>query len=301
MDEKNKPVTSEEFNKQIREENNLPPKEETPKKTNFVTVIMIIVFILSIVAGLTLIVLAAITVIQKANNNDKPEPNEVVTKPVIKKLTEEDVKIYEDIMDYALRIRYTKDELSVKDFTNQQILTFGANMDLTKDGKFTKKELRESIEETFGSIAYKDEDILCTIDNKPFYVYNSEKEEYSYATNVDHGHGAAGHFLKYNYFQSAEKDETNGILTIKYKIMYGKYEDDMVSPIIELYLNQKDSLEKKNALYMDDPNKPTEDETKRKEIIDKTYKDNEDKFAITTFTFEKGKKGVYAFKKVETK
>ena len=109
MEEEKKPVTSEEFNKKIREENGLPEKvEEPPKKTSTVIVVLIIVFVLAFLAGLVLLGLKAYGDIKKTstnnpdepevvNNNDKPEVKEdtIVTlkeediKDVIEKLTNE--------------------------------------------------------------------------------------------------------------------------------------------------------------------------------------------------------------------
>ena len=303
MDENNKPVTSEEFNKQIREEKGLPEKEPKENKTNAVTVVMIIIFILSFVAGLVLIVAAIVTVVNKTNEvnttTPKDDPKPVENKVV--KLKEEDIKDYEDLMNYIIRIRGVKLSLNVKEITNQQLISYGLGHAKEKDNKYLKADVKEEIQKAFGDIDYKDENLLCSIDKEPFYEYDSEKEEYVYATKYNHGHGGEGGFDKYMFFHDAEKDETNGTLTIKYKIIYGIYQSDIMVPDIDLFLTAQDASEHKNQIYDMDDNNPVEDEAKRKEIVNKTYEEYKDKLTITTFIFEKDSKGNYGFKSVESK
>ena len=304
MDEKNKPVTSEEFNKQLREEKGLPEKEPVENKTKPITVIMIIIFILSFVAGCVIIVTAIVTVVNKINESNTtipagtpaPEENRIV------KLSEEDIKDYEDIMKYVLRVRYDKDSFTSKDFTNQQILMYGISYAEKEDDEYTKKAINEAITKAFGNIEYKDEDIICNIDKKPLYEYNSTTETYRFTTKYsNHGHGGEGDFDRYYFFQEAERDEDKGILTVKYKIIYGIYQGDLMVPDIDLFLNAKDSIADKNKIYDMDDNSPIDDASKKKEIVDETYEKYRDEIPVTTVIYEKDSNGNYVFKSVESK
>lgn len=304
MDENNKPVTSEEFNKQIREEKGLPEKEPVENKTKPITVIMIIIFILSFVAGCVIIVTAIVTVVNKINESNTtipagtpaPEENRIV------KLSEEDIKDYEDIMKYVLRVRYDKDSFTSKDFTNQQILMYGISYAEKEDDKYTKKAINEAITKAFGKIEYKDEDIICNIDKKPLYEYNSTTESYAFTTKYSyHGHGGEGDFDRYYFFQEAERDEDKGILTVKYKIIYGIFQGDLMVPDIDLFLNAKDSIADKNKIYNMDDSNPIDDADKKKEIVNETYEKYRDEIPVTTVIYEKDSTGNYVFKSVESK
>lgn len=300
VEENTKPVTSEEFNKQLREEKGLPEKEKKEEKANAVTILMIIIFILSFVAGLTVIIAAIVTVVNKSNEMNAVTPKggpEPVEKKVVE-LKETDIKDYESIINYIIKIRGEETSYDVSKVTNQQMLVYGLSNAKQTGEKWAKKDVKEAIGKAFGNKEYKDEDILCFVEKTPLYEYDSEKEEYFFTTKYEHGHGGDGGYDRYYFFQSAEKDEEKGILTIKYKIIYGIYQSDIVIPKLDLFTNAKDASEEVNQIYT---SKEGDYEEHKEEIVNKVYEENKDKLPTTTFIFEKDSSGNYAFKSVESK
>ena len=307
MEEEKKPVTSEEFNKKIREENGLPEKvEEPPKKTSPVIVVLIIVFVLAFLAGLVLLGLKAYGDIKKTstntpdepevvNNNDKPE----VKEDTIVTLKEEDIKDYDTLIQYFIRIMDTKGILEAKDFSNQEILFSSYALELDNKGSFSSEDLKKAVQKVFGDVKYTDEPIKCRICGNALYKYDSEGKTYEQAPSTDHGHGGEGGLRFKYFFENGTRNETKGTMELNLKIVYAEYMGDVYGPSQNLYLTAEDAAKTKNGVNP----APTDEEAGygTDEDYKAVYDKYKDKIAVTTFTFEKDSTGNYGFKKVETK
>lgn len=231
---------------------------------------------------------------QESKQEQKNEEKEESEKVDIEKLTKEDISEYETLIDQILQIRLDKTELSAKELTNQQILKIGIYKLNNYNEEIKKDQLKKAIVETLGNIEYKDEDYLCPEDNKAIKIYDSESE--TYKQNTEHGGHGSQYFRLYKYFQDATKNDKDGIISISYKIMYGRY-DGISGPGYTIYQNAKDSMSKENVLF----DQLIESESEAKKKIDEFYDANKDKFAVTTFTFTKDQSGNYVFKDVVSK
>ncbi len=231
------------------------------------------------------------------DDGKKEESEDKEDKVTVFPLEESEIKKYEEIMKQMVRLRREKSELNVSDISNQVLLRISIS-DLIKEGPVSKDALKAVIEKNYGNIEYTDEDIICTLENIPFIIYNSENGEYSYNPNHRaHGGDGIGAFYTNYYFQSAEQDETNGTLTIKYKILFGLYYEDVASKVPIYYKNSTDSFNKTNEIFKDMTIEPA----KYDETANQVYEQHKDELPITTFTFEKDKTtGNYVFRKVVT-
>ena len=306
MEEEKKPVTSEEFNKKIREENGIAEKVVEPTKTSPVIVILVIVFVLAFLAGLVLLGLKAYGDIKKkptdnpsdpevVNNNDKPE----VKEDKIVKLTEADIKDYDTLIQYFIRIMDTKGKLEAKDFNNQEILFSSFALELDNKGYFSSEDLKKAVQKVFGDVKYTDEPIKCRICGNALYKYDSEGKTYEQAPSTDHGHGGEGGLRFKYFFENGTRNETKGTMEINLKVVYAEYMGDVYGPSQNLYLTAEDAAKTKNGVNP----APTDEEAGygTDEDYKAVYDKYKDKISVTTFTFEKDSTGNYGFKKVETK
>ena len=301
MEEEKKPVTSEEFNENLKKEKTEYTSSNVQEndKTNPIMIILIIIFILSFLAGCAFTVINLMNKDKKTNNNNT-ETN-TVTEPTaepekIEELKEIDVKGYEEIIlkiDFA---RDTASELEASKLTNQQILRIGLSDEITNKGYFTSEELKKSIKTQLGDIEYNDEPIKCLVCGNALYKYSNEEKVYEQAPSNDHGHGPAGGLYKQKYFVSAIKNDTKGTLEINYKILYGEYVDDVGSPSSNIYFNAEDAKNRTNGIVKTDEINGYE-----KEDFDIAYENNKNDIPVTTYSFAKDSEGNYVFKKVSVK
>ena len=295
MEDDKKPVTSEEFNKKVKEDNKKYASNnvEEPIKSSPIIILLVIIFLASFTAGC---VITVMNLINKNNNNNVEEPVEKPSEPdKIEELKEIDIKGYEDIMEKIDFARAEKLEFSSSDLDNQQILRIGLTDELTSKGYFTSQGLKTSIKSQLGDIKYEDESIKCLVCGNALYKYSSEEKLYEEAPSTDHGHGSYGAFSKVKYFEKATKNETKGTLDISYIILYGVYFDDSDMPNKNIYKYPEDSLKGQNGLLEDN------DEGYTKEDFDKVYEEKKKELPIVTYSFEKNKEGNYVFKKVSVK
>ena len=236
---------------------------------------------------------------KKEEKKEKKKEDEKKEESKIVELKEEDVQIYKELIDLVLYEKYDADSLDISKTDNNLILNY-AMAYLKNPESISKQELNNTIKKLFGDVKYTDEDVKCkcTISDAPLMKYDAEKEMY---TNThSHSHGT-NYFKMYRYFQNAEKNETDGTLTISYKIVYGVHVQDVAGPSNDLYLNAKDSKNNTNQVYTKpDGEDPLTGEALEKKVTE-VYEANKEKFPVTTFYFEKDSSGNYGFKKVETK
>lgn len=286
MDEDKKPV--EEKTKEEVKEVKVEPENN---KTNPIMIILIAVFLISFIAGCVFTV-KNLTNKNKNNTETNTEPKNNNEPDKIEELKEIDVKGYNEIIEKIDFAKDLKTDLDVTGLDNQQILRIGLDDEFTNKGYFTKDELKKSIKAQLGDVSYNDEPIKCLVCGNSVYKYSAEEGVYEEAPSIDHGHGPAGTLYKQKYFVSASKNETKGTLDIKYKILYGEYQDESGIPSSNVYLSAEDAANRKNGLLA------TNDNGYDKEAFDKAYEDNKDKIPVTTYSFVKDSDGNFVFKKV---
>jgi hypothetical protein len=278
------------------------PAPEAPKKKGKGGLILIILALLAL-GGFAVwyFVLGGDKVLSGKQEEPQQEEKEEEKKeekkeePKVTTLTEKDIEEYSPMITTILAYTEGKTTLKATDLNNQQILDIGY-MGIAGSGTISKEELKKSIEKRLGNVKYTDESILCAIDNKPLIIYDAENGTYTY-DGASHGHGGVGSPYRYDYFQSAEKDETNGIVTINYKFLYGNNPGDVGAPEAHFYKTAKDSTAKQNSIYDEDDAEPD----KVREIADKVYEDKKNELPTVTFKFVKNANGDYSFSELTTK
>ena len=296
MEEDKKPVTSEEFNKKLKEENKDYANFNEPEKpkVNILLIFLIIIFFGSFIAG------CVFTIINLSSNtntitNTQTDPEPTVDPDKIEELKEIDVKGYLDIIEKIDFARDTKKDFALSDLSNQQILRIGLSDEVTNKGYFSSSNLKKSIESQLGKIEYKDEQIKCLVCGNAIYNYSEEEKLYESVPSINHGHGPAGSLYKQRYFEKAVRNETKGTLEISYKILYGEYQDESGIPSSNVYISAEDAASKQNGLLT------TDDNGYDKDSFDSVYKEKNDIIPTTTYSFEKNDDGNYVFKKVSVK
>ena len=281
--------------------------EEKPKKSK--AGLIVIILLLLVLAGF------AVWYFVLGGNGSKKEepknePEQQNTKPEVKEdtivnLTENDIKDYDTIFRYFIRIKDTKDVLETKDFSNQQILfsTHAINETTLAGKDFSAEDLKKAIQKLYGDVSYTDEDIKCTICGQTWYKYDETTKSYKYTPEV-YGHGGEGGLRFEYYFDNGTRNETKGTMEINLKVVYGDYQGDISGPNLNLYLNAKDAREKKNGVNeeaKEDPNTGNINGYDKPEDYKAVYDEHKDEIPVTTFYFEKDSSGYYGLKKVETK
>ena len=228
----------------------------------------------------------------------KEEKKEEETKEEAKivELKEEDVKEYESLINEVLYVKLDKDELSVNDLSNQDILFFGLNgmYDFKEKTKVNAEVVKSNIIKKLGSVNYMDENYLCRMDKR---LLLSFKENGEYIVNTDHG-GHGSYILRvYKYFQSAEENQDKGILTIKYKMIFLPFDDILVAVGFNTFATEKDAFNETNVLKS--VNVPEDYKGTRDDLVKEVYDDNKDKIPVVTVTFEKDMTGNYVFKSIK--
>lgn len=283
-------------------ENEKEVKEEIKKEDNknssngmkkmLVVVIILVLTILGLVGYITydkLLSKEEPKTTTETNNNKKEETPKTDTnkKEENRELTKEEQEIFdnkiENLNSYFSKYFPLNNAKTV--VSNDELLLYA----LIKIGfdkeSFTGNDVNKIIKETFGnSVSVTNKDIICAIDNEPFYKYNAVSNTYT-KTDYNHGHSGPGFMETKNYIESANiKDEKT--VTINTKIVYVAYRADIWGPTSELYKTYLDAEKGQNPIYVDE----TEDGI---EVTDSIYQKIKDKLPTTTYTFEKNSEGYY--------
>ncbi len=277
--------------------------EEPKKKSKLPLILLIIILLAAIGFAVWFFVLGGNG--SKSNNDNKEEQKQEEkqnekeenkpAEPV--KVTEAEAAVYKDFIGEIIQLKGSNAEFANTEIKNQDILYFAYNRDELK-GKteFTSSELANVIKANgFGDISYTNETINCFC-GQPLIEYSAENDKYVRGL-TEHAHGGKSFLENRQFFVDGEKDEGNGTLTLKYKVVYGQTQDDLYVPNPNLYPTAQDSINKTNGFFEEGESKyyGTDEDYK------KAFDEFGDKIPMTTFYFEKGESGVYTFKKVETK
>ena len=261
------------------------------KKDNKGFVIAIIVLIL-VVFGLIFYILYDKGIILKSDGNEEIVEKDAKTKENVKALSNEEKELFiekiEGINTFAEY--YPLDDVNKID--NQDLL-YKLAFKIGFGKSFSEKSMTEMIKNYFGD-AYniKNEDIICSVDNEPFYIYNSDTNMYRYDVNSTHGHGTSGSVRKIVVKYVDGKKENDKKITINTKLLYATYCGDTCGPNFAYYKSYEDSVKNQNPILGEI------DSDTEIELTDDLYKTIEDKLPVTTFTFTKKNSNTYNLESV---
>lgn len=269
----------------------IEPQKEEKKSKIFIVVIILIVVILGLVGYI-----AYDKLTQKEDNKieekdktkkeepKKEEPQKEETRELSAVEKEKFEEIIENINPYFSQYYPITNVKNI--INNDELLSFA----LIKIGydkqTFTGNDVDKIIKENFGnSVSVTNKDIICAIDNEPFYTYNATSNTYTKAA-YNHGHGGQGFMLVKNYFESSNiKDEK--AVTINAKVLYLGYVSSTWGPSYEVFKTYLDAEKRTNPVYQkNESEEPIE-------FNDNFYQSIKDKLPTTTYTFEKNNEGYY--------
>ena len=267
-----------------------PTKKEKSSKSLVVIIIILIIAILGLVGYIAYDKLA-----QKEDKQTEEKDKEKTTKEEEKEKKEENREltqvekekfenIIKNINPYFSQYFPVNSPKNV--INNDELLLF-ALIKLGFDKQtFTGNDVEKIIKDNFGnSVSVTNKDIMCSIDNNPFYTYDATSNTYTKATNYNHGHDGPGFMETNNYFESSNiKDEK--IVTINAKIMYLGYRSSTWGPTYEVFKTYDDAKKGTNAVYKDEKEEPID-------FNDGFYQSIKDKLPTTTYTFEKNSEGYF--------
>lgn len=179
----------------------------------------------------------------------------------------------------------------VNQIPNQEVL-FNLAFEIGFGKSFSEKTMTEKIKYYFGdSYKINNEDIICSLDKEPFYIYNSNTNMYRFATDSVHGHGGLGSIreIVVNYVSGKV---LNDKITIDTKLLYSTYCGDTCGPNYAYYASYQDVFDNKPILGQED------DFENEIELTDELYKTIESKLPTTTFTFIKRNSDTYNLESV---
>lgn len=166
---------------------------------------------------------------------------------------------------------------------------FDRNLLFYTEGKTVSgADVVEFYKRYFGNDDIKNEDILCPIDNKPIFEYDSETGVYRYSSNI-HAHGALPVIYdKYAYPISIEKlKKANGEILYEVKMhkMFGDYCSDICELTSHFYGTYEDSLNQENAIVKKEDYDNWEDYFASSQEIEKIYSTYQEQFPVYKYTF----------------
>lgn len=232
-------------------------------------------------------------IFNKKDNSETKEENKKENNKE-RKLTEEEKEKFKERIE---TITNTFDmSFPIEDITkisNQELLSFASSKLANNNGRFSSEEVEKLITKYFGSnIKITHENILCSIDNVPFYDYDSTSKQYVFHENHP-GHGGNGSVQGYYYFVDGKVTNENKIV-INSHIIYGIYKGDTWGPQNSYYKSAQDSKSGEPIIGKKDG----EIEIK---LTDDLYNSVKDKLPTTTYTFEKDKNGNYNLISIQVK
>ena len=217
---------------------------------------------------------------EEEKKEEKQEENKDESKEVA--LSESEKETLNKYIDYFITNNTSyKTKILIKDLSSQEILlaTYGINGNF--DNTISEDTMNTIVKNTFGDVSFEHETIKCKVCGSDMYVYSSTNKNYVESTNHP-GHGGGAIVDKAIYFESAEKNEANNTLTVKYKIVYSQICDDLYSPPENYYPTITDLKNSTNAFYSS-PLDPTDGIT-----FDTVYNEFGSKipYTVATFGFE---------------
>lgn len=238
-------------------------------------------------------------IFNKKDNSETKEENKKENNKE-RKLTEEEKEKFKERIE---TITNTFDmSFPIEDVTkisNQELLSFASSMLMTdsnmngRPAKFSSEEVEKVITKYLGSnFKVTHENIVCSLDNVPFYDYDSTSKQYVFHENHP-GHGGNGGVQGYYYFVDGKVTNENKIV-INSHIIYGIYKGDTWGPQNSYYKSAKES---QNG----EPIIGKRDSDENIELTDDLYNSVKDKLPTTTYTFEKDKDGYYNLVSIQVK
>lgn len=210
-------------------------------------------------------------------------------KPSIRTLTTtEQESLLTQVKDYTTFFadKYPLENISA--ITNQEALYFAYIQSDVGLNDFMESQLEKTLEKYFGANhPYFHEDIICTLENTPLFVYNSAKREYTFQDT--HGHGGVQLYQVEAFYVDGTVEE-NTIYKVNTHILYGGVRGDTVGPRTAYYSSYEIDDEDLVLSY---------DDGKDHELTEEEYQKIKNNLPITTFTFQKDKEGNYALENVK--
>lgn len=189
-------------------------------------------------------------------------------------------------------------EYDVSSLSNQEKLWFVVETDdlydktlnfYSEGSLVSAEDVIEFYKRYFGDSEIENEDILCPIDNKPIFEYNSKEGYYKYSDN-SHLHGGISYIYdKYSYPISVEKiRKANGdiLYEVKMNKMFGDYCTDICGITSNFYGTYEDSLNKENSLISSNEYEDWEDYFTSNEKVESLYNKIKDELPVYTYVFE---------------
>lgn len=278
-----------ELKEEIKEELKQEFNQQNNKKSKGLIIVIII---------LGLVVLGLIGYIaydklsEKDSNPKTKEENKKDIKEVVKdtarELTDDEKNRFEDIItkinQYFSKYYPVTNPQTI--IANDELLTFALVRIGYSNESFTGDEVVKIIKTYFGnSVSVTNKDIICAIDNEPFYTYNATTNMYK-KSSYSHGHDGIG-FMDSKYFFESGSVKDDKEFTINAKVLYAGYRSGTWGPTSEYFGSYEDAKKGTNALYKSD----NEDEDIN--LTDDLYQSIKDKFPTTTYKFEKNSEGYY--------
>ena len=243
----------------------------------------VIIILLLVIVGLAGFICYDQFVVKK----ESEKASTIEKQEAVRELTDIEKQVF-TIRINALNAKFSKlyPFTSVTSISNQELLNYGL-IGLYGRDSFTTDEIEENIRHVFGNgITIKHEDIICNIDKKPFYNYDSSTKTYNKNSEM-HGHDGGDELRDTKfYYISAKMLEENKII-IEAKVLYGVMCSGICVPNNSYYASYNDSKNHKNAVITS--KKDGEEIT----LTDDLYKSIENKLPITTYEFEKDANGSY--------
>lgn len=188
-------------------------------------------------------------------------------------------------------------EYDVSSLSNQEKLWFVVETDdlydktlnfYSEGSLVSAEDVIEFYKRYFGDSEIENEDILCPIDNKPIFEYNSKEGYYKYSYN-SHLHGGISYIYdKYSYPISVEKiRKANGdiLYEVKMNKMFGDYCTDICGITSNFYGTYEDSLNKENSLISSNEYEDWEDYFTSNEKVESLYNKIKDELPIYVYEF----------------
>lgn len=193
------------------------------------------------------------------------------------------------LMNNNFSSNYPIDDVSK--ISNQDLLLFVAKQ-LGFGTDFTEDSANDVIFKLFGDlIKLKHESVMCTIDNKPYYVYDASTKQYTFDSN-SHGHGSAIGVETRTYYVDGKYTSDDEIM-INAKVLYSNYCGDTCM-IYAYYTSYQKSINSETPVLGDNSGGPLE-------YTDNMYEQIKEDLPITTYVFEKTKNGGYNLKSITIK
>ena len=165
-------------------------------------------------------------------------------------LNEDKKKELYEIVDYFITNNTSaKTKIVISELSNQELLYATLRLrNSAFDEEVSEDTLKIIVKNLFGNVSFKNETIKCKICGRDLYSYSSSNKNYVKSNNHP-GHGGGQIVDKSIYYESAEKDEAKGTITVKYKVVYSQFVDDLYSPPENYYPTITDMKNKTNGFY----------------------------------------------------